>query len=105
MLRGMLPQEAVRIAVRVSGAEVDQPELRIDGGRAPDCSPTSAPHLVVRPRLGPAFARPRNGVEAPELLARDCVEGAHASSPPAVAARDQYQQHTIRIGWCRRDVR
>src|SRR4051812_48730712 len=104
MLRGMLPEEAVRIAVRVSGAEVDQPELRIDGGRAPDCSPTSAPHLVVRPGLGPPFARPRNSVETPELLAGDGVEGTHSASPPAVATRDRHQQHTIGVRGCRRDV-
>src|SRR5437870_13691133 len=101
MLRWMLSQEAVRIAVRVSGAEVDQPELQIDGGRAPDCSSTSAPHLIVRPGLGPAFTRPRNDVETPDLLARDCVEGTDPSSPPAVAARDRHKQHTPGISRCR----
>ena len=105
MLRWMLPQEAVRITVRVSGAEVDEPKLQIDGRRAPDGSSTGAPHLIVRPGLGPAFARLGNGVETPHFLARDGVEGANPSSPAAVAARDRHKQHAPGIGRRRCNVR
>src|SRR6058998_2193609 len=101
MLRRMLPQEALRIAVRVARADVDQSQLRVDGGRAPDGTTAGPPHLVVRPRLVPGFARPGDGIEAPHLFAGSPIKGTDPAPPHEIATRDRYEQHTVGIARCR----
>src|SRR5712691_1036291 len=105
MLRRMLPSDALGIAVRVAGADVDQSQLRVDSGRAPDGTTAGPPHLVVRPRLEPGFARPGDGVKAPHLRACSRIKGTDPAPPPEIATRERYEQHTVGIGRCRGNKR
>src|SRR6185503_5219364 len=58
----------IPVGAGIAGTEIDGVERRIEGAHRPDRGAARLPGIAV-PGLRPLFARLRNGVEAPELLA------------------------------------
>ncbi len=80
---------AVVVGARVARREVDEPELRIDGGRLPDGAAAVLPRVVrLRPAVVARLAGPRYRVERPDQPAVLRVERLHAAARAAVAARE-----------------
>src|SRR5207342_917194 len=71
---------------RIAGPEVHQVRFSVVGATVPDRRAAGLPR-VARPRFVAGFARARNRIEAPGLLAVLGIEGGDEPANAAVAAR------------------
>ncbi len=94
---------ADRIGTGLAGAEIDEAEIGIDGGRLPDGGAALQIGLraggigIVRRRPGVAaeLARPGHGPEAPQLLAARRIERGELAAHAAISARDAGVDHAV----------
>src|SRR5437879_9134730 len=85
---------AVEVGAGVAGAEVNQAEVGVYGGRSPDGSAPAFPG-VTRPAIVAELAGAGHGVEAPEHVARVGVVGRDMASQLKLASRSPYDDFAV----------
>src|SRR5258706_10486598 len=106
MVAGPFAALADRVGARLAGAEINQPELGIDGGCLPDIGAAIEKSVRFvrigigrrRPRVAAAFARTRRRPEMPQLLAGLRVERGEFAARGAIAAGDTGIDRALVIG-------
>src|SRR6266545_7221753 len=82
VVAGAVATHAARFRAGIAGREIDEPEIRVDRRRLPDCGAAHLPGVrplgigVVRlwPGVGAKLARRWHGPEPPPLLAGPGIE-------------------------------
>src|SRR6188508_1276190 len=88
----------VEIGAGITGREVDEPELGIDGRRIPHRGAAVHPDLVVlRPGIVAELARTRNRIERPKQLAVAGVVCFDAPAHPDLGTRKARDDHAVVI--------